>query len=186
MLKVSNPPKPRKSTKPTLKEIREAHQHESDRISEAIRNGTVDQLQRGPSIFSSEMTPEELRERQRKRLEAMVALKGAFNIFEIWRLNPEEMRELLGKPDEKTFMDWRNRSVWSLPEDTLMRISYVLGIYKALRILYPTEQQAAEWPRKPNRAFQGRSALDVMLAGDLAGVRRYLDGQHIDDSDLLN
>jgi len=61
--------------------------------------------------------------------------------------------------------------------DDIKRISYVLDIYKALRILFPTEQRAAAWPVKRNRYFNGKSALEVMLAGDLASVRRYLDGQ---------
>jgi len=74
---------------------------------------------------------------------------------------------------------------WGLAQDQIdvmlandiEKISYVLGIYKALRIMYPTEERANAWPAKPNRAFGGRSALDLMLEGDLATVRRYLDGQ---------
>lgn len=62
------------------------------------------------------------------------------------------------------------------------RISHVLVIYKALMILFPTEQQAVAWPRKPNRSFQGRSALDLMLEGDLCRVRSHLEGQCPDAS----
>ena len=69
-----------------------------------------------------------------------------------------------------------------LSADTLERISYVMGIYKALRILLPTEEAANDWVKKPNtaRGFNGKSALDRMLAGrviDLADVRRYLDAE---------
>ena len=67
-----------------------------------------------------------------------------------------------------------------MPRDTLERISNVLGIYKALQILFPDSAAADAWVRKPNTApmFAGRSALQRMLAGnvsDLNAVRRYLD-----------
>ncbi len=62
------------------------------------------------------------------------------------------------------------------------RISYILGIYKALRILLPTEKMANAWLSKPNQAplFSGNSALDKLMKGhviDLADVRRYLDAE---------
>ena len=69
-----------------------------------------------------------------------------------------------------------------LPRDTLERISYILGIYKALQLLLPDTRAADEWIRRPNEAavFGGRSALDRMLSGnvsDLYDVRQYLDAQ---------
>ena len=69
-----------------------------------------------------------------------------------------------------------------LSADTVERISYVIGIYKALRILLPTAEAAHAWVRKPNAAyaFGGKSALERMLGGrvvDLVDVRRYLDAE---------
>jgi predicted secreted protein len=69
-----------------------------------------------------------------------------------------------------------------LTPDTLERISYVLGIYKALRILIPNEKSANEWVHKSNAAalFNGSSALQKLMNGrviDLADVRRYLDAE---------
>ena len=66
--------------------------------------------------------------------------------------------------------------------DTLERISYVLGIYKALQILLPDAARADAWVRQPNSAgpFGGRSALERMMGGnvgDLFVVRQYLDAQ---------
>lgn len=108
-----------------------------------------------------------------------VGLKTFFNITQLWGLRPQEERILLGEPANSTFYKWRNGEGPVVPKDTMERISYVLGIYKALRILFPTEERAAAWPKKPNRYFGGDSALDVMLKGsvtNLADVRRYLDG----------
>ena len=69
-----------------------------------------------------------------------------------------------------------------LPQDTLERISYVMGIYKALHILLPTSSAADAWIKKPNAApiTSGKTALERMRGGrvmDLADVRRYLDAE---------
>lgn len=107
------------------------------------------------------------------------ALKVFFNITRAWGLKAQEERVLLGEPANSTFYKWRNGEGPVVPKDTLERISYVMGIYKALRLLFPTESQACSWPRKSNRDFGEASALSVMLQGgvvNLADVRRYLDG----------
>ncbi|HXH04023.1 MAG TPA: MbcA/ParS/Xre antitoxin family protein [Candidatus Competibacteraceae bacterium] len=116
----------------------------------------------------------------REREKGRVALKAFFNITEAWGCSPEEQRILLGGIGKTTYYKYRALPAVLLPQDTLERISYVMGIYKALRILLPTEEQANAWVRRPNQAplFNGQSALQRMLAGrvvDLADVRRYLD-----------
>lgn len=110
------------------------------------------------------------------------ALTAYFNITAAWGLTAEEERTLLGSPPRSTFFKWKSDRSARLSPDTLERISYVMGIYKALRILLPTEEAANDWIKKPNTAlgFNGKSALDRMLAGrvvDLADVRRYLDAE---------
>ena len=90
---------------------------------------------------------------------------------------------LLGRPRKQTYSKWKkNPESAALPRDTLERISYVLGIYKALQVLLPDPQAADEWIKKPNAAaiFGGGSALERMLAGnvsDLYFVRNFLDLQ---------
>jgi uncharacterized protein (DUF2384 family) len=110
------------------------------------------------------------------------ALTAFFNITAAWGLSAEEERTLLGSPPRSTFFKWKSEKSARLSPDTLERISYIMGIYKALRILLPTEEAANHWIKKPNaaRGFNGKSALDRMLAGrviDLADVRRYLDAE---------
>lgn len=108
------------------------------------------------------------------------ALKAFFNITGQWGLKAEDERVILGNPPRSTFFKWKKERQARLSQDTLERISYVLGIYKALHILLPNHQQANAWIKKPNNAppFGGRSALERMRGGrvvDLADVRRYLD-----------
>jgi hypothetical protein len=110
------------------------------------------------------------------------ALRAFFQLAERWDLRVAEQRRLLGDPPESTFYKWKRERDGLLARDTLERISYLLGIWKALQILFPDPQQADAWVRKPNQAplFAGQSALQRMLAGnvsDLFAVRQYLDAQ---------
>ncbi|WDE03891.1 DUF2384 domain-containing protein [Thalassomonas viridans] len=111
---------------------------------------------------------------------AQVALKVFFNIMDAWQVKGKDQIILLGKPAESTFYNWKKGKVSSLSADTLERISYVMGIYKALGILFPTREQADAWPLKPNKAFNNQTALEFMLKGSmihLSDIRRYLDAQ---------
>lgn len=109
------------------------------------------------------------------------AIRAFGNIAKLWHLGLDEQLILLGSPPRSTFYKWKkDPETANLGRDTLERISYILGIFKALQILLPEEQAADEWIRKPNSAppFGGRSALDRMLSGnvtDLYVVRQYLD-----------
>ena len=110
------------------------------------------------------------------------ALRAFFNVATAWNLNAREQRTLLGNPPPSTFFKWKRQLAGSLSRDVLERISYVLGIYKALQILIPDIGRADAWISTPNTAplFGGRSALDRMLGGnvgDLYAVRQYLDAQ---------
>tara|TARA_Y100000052_G_scaffold26546_1_gene31685 strand:+ start:429 stop:1001 length:573 start_codon:yes stop_codon:yes gene_type:complete len=103
-----------------------------------------------------------------------IALKTFFNISDAWDLTEQEEKELLGNPSPSLYQQWRAGNGPIVSQATLVRISYVLGIYKNLRILYPDESRANAWIRKPNKAFAGASGLERMIQ-DLASVRHYLD-----------
>ena len=110
------------------------------------------------------------------------ALRAFFAIAERWQLRIVDQRRLLGDPPESTFYKWKREREASLGRDVLERISYVLGIFKDLEILFPEPARADAWVRAPNAAptFGGRSALERMLSGNVADlyvVRQYLDAQ---------
>ena len=109
------------------------------------------------------------------------ALRTFFRIADAWQLSGDEARTLLGSPPRSTFYAWKKAGQGQLDRDTLERVSYVLGIYKALQILLPDPAAADAWVRKPNTAplFGGQPALQRMLSGNVADlyvVRQYLDG----------
>ena len=110
------------------------------------------------------------------------ALRTFFRIADAWRLSQDEARTLLGGPPSSTYYKWKAGQVGSVSNDLLERVSYVLGIYKALQILLPVPESADAWLKRPNAAplFNGRSALELMLSGrvaDLFLVRQYLDAE---------
>jgi hypothetical protein len=107
-----------------------------------------------------------------------VAMRAFFRLVGLWGLTMDEARVLLGRPSRARLYNWKSGRVRGLPHDTVQRISYLLGIHKALQILYSDPHLADAWVRRPNAAFGGQSALERMLAGDvadLAAVRAHLD-----------
>jgi len=110
------------------------------------------------------------------------ALRTFFRMAEQWKLRIADQRKLLGDPPESTFYKWKRERDAALGRDTLERISYLLGIWQALQILFPDPDQADAWLHRPNAAplFGGHSALERMLSGNVADlyvVRQYLDAQ---------
>ena len=110
------------------------------------------------------------------------ALRTFFNLAKVWKLTEQEQMQLLGLTSRSTFHSWKAQRVSKVGRDTIERISYLLGIFKAINILLPDQLRADAWMRAPNDAplFGGRSALDRMTSGnigDLYVVRQYLDAQ---------
>ncbi len=133
-----------------------------------------------PSMATT-IVPRAIPKPDRRKL-SPAALRAFFRIAALWDLSVEEQMTLLGLTTRSTFFNWQKKPDVALPRDTLERISYVLGIYKALQILLPEDRAADGWIRRPNAAppFGGRSALDRMLSGqvaDLYTVRQYLDAE---------
>jgi hypothetical protein len=91
---------------------------------------------------------------------------------------------LLGSVPEKTVYRWRSTpSQAKVNYDLLERLSYILGIYKALTILIPDQAARDGWMMLPNdtRLCRGRSPIETLRASgariqDLYRFREYLDG----------
>jgi hypothetical protein len=109
------------------------------------------------------------------------ARRTFLNIAVVWSLTEREQVDLLALDDHAALEQFREPRDEALPADVLLRISYLLGIYRALHILLPREA-ADRTVRRPNKnaLFDGNSALDLMTTRDLtdlAKVRAYYDGQ---------
>lgn len=107
-----------------------------------------------------------------------LALEGFFKIMSLWDVGNEDARIILGAPPVRTFFAWKKNPPAKLPEDTLRRIGYVAGIWKALQIVYSDPKFADTWISRPNDFFGGQTPLRRLAAGDvtdLAAVRAYVD-----------
>ena len=118
-------------------------------------------------------------EADRERLSGP-GLRTFFNIADAWELSTADQRKLLGGISRSTFGNWKAGAAVTLSRDQLERVSLVLGIYKALRLLFADGDGAKRWFKAPNDdyAFAGLSPAERMLRGgiaDLYAVRRYLD-----------
>jgi hypothetical protein len=117
---------------------------------------------------------------ERERL-SHSAIKAFFNIISKWEVREEDARTLLGGVSHGQYYEIKNNPRRSLDADTLTRISYLVGIFKALNILY-SKKLADAWIQRPNAnpIFGGQTALAYMVKGGIPAlqvVRRLLDAR---------
>lgn len=111
--------------------------------------------------------------------EAAAMLRACVNLFRLWDVTDQEAAILLDLPP-RTFARWKQGTTGRIGRDQKARLSNLMGIHKALRIIFREPARAYTWVKAPNQAFAGASALSVMLNGDLTDlmrVRRYLDAE---------
>lgn len=111
--------------------------------------------------------------------EAAAMFRAAVNLFRRWGITDEQAATLLDLP-VRTYRRWKAGDIGRITRDGRARLSNLMGIHKALRIIFREPGRGYAWIKAPNDAFGGRSALDVMLGGeftDLMRVRSYLDAE---------
>jgi uncharacterized protein (DUF2384 family) len=111
--------------------------------------------------------------------EGAAMFRACLMLFRLWNVSDIEASILLDLP-VRTFARWKTGALGRISRDQKARLSNLMGIHKALRIIFREPERSHGWTRLPNHAFQGRSALEVMLGGeltDLMRVRRYLDAE---------
>ena len=112
----------------------------------------------------------------RERLARML-----MELFGHWNLAAGDQAALLGLSAQSRSSLARYRRGEPLADnaDLLARGGHLLGIHKALRILFPHDRDLADrWVSAANRRFDGASPLDIMRRHGYEGilaVRRYLD-----------
>jgi hypothetical protein len=118
---------------------------------------------------------------ERARLSAS-ALKGFFRLAKRWNLRDADAKQLLGGVTNGPYYEMkRHPDDRVLDPDTLLRISYLLGIFTALNSLHG-QPLADEWISLPNsnRIFSGGTPLGYLIQGGLPAmstVRRLLDAR---------
>ena len=106
--------------------------------------------------------------------------RAVLNLFGKWEVSDEQAAVLLDLP-LRSYRRWKAAGeAGRLDRDTKARLSNLVGIHKALRYMFGETARVYAWIGKPNAAFAGKSALHIMLGGeltDLMRVRRYLDAE---------
>src|SRR5258706_15825316 len=103
-------------------------------------------------------------------VQAGAGLRTFARIAEQWKLSARDAMALLGVDSRSTYYELLKRAreskeVKGLSKDQLDRLSYLLGIYEAIRVLFPhSEVSRAQWVSRPNSAslFAGRSPVEIM------------------------
>ena len=109
------------------------------------------------------------------------AIKGLLRIAKHWKLRDADTRALLGGISSGSFYALKNLARKTLDEDQLTRISLLIGIYKALNILY-SQKLADAWITLPNTnpMFGRDSPLNYVKKGGIPAflrVRQLLDSR---------
>jgi hypothetical protein len=129
--------------------------------------------------YAFDQAPDLANAAERERLSAS-AIKAFIQIAGKWELSEVQARGLLGGIASSTFHAWKTEPrTKKLDQDTLMRISLIIGIYKALNI-YFSKPWADGWVTLANRGplFAGHAPIDYMLRHGQPGMlqlRRMLD-----------
>ena len=129
------------------------------------------QLQLVPKTASEPTTPEI------SDAEGEAMARAVVNLFRRWELTDAQASTLLGGLSARTWARWKTGVVGRIPRDLKSRLSNLMGIHKALRIIFTDADRSYGWVKRPNEAFGGAPALDVMLGGELTDImriRRYL------------
>ncbi len=112
--------------------------------------------------------------------ESAALARTTVNLFRAWQLSDIEARTLLGDMAQRTWARWKEGGIGRIDRDLRARMAILMGIHKGLRFLFTEPARGYAWIRKPNSAFAGHSALDVMMRGeitDLIDLRAYLDAE---------
>jgi uncharacterized protein (DUF2384 family) len=110
------------------------------------------------------------------------AIEAFFKITEKWQLKSEDAMVLLGGISHGRYYELkRNNKPAVLTQDELTRVSLMIGIYKALNILF-SEKLANQWISRPNSnpMFNNVPPITTLTRGGIMGliaVRRLLDSR---------
>ena len=109
------------------------------------------------------------------------AVGAFFKLTDAWQVRDEAARQLLGGVSNGVYYQMKRGQKKTLDQDKLTRISLLVGIFKALNILY-SRKLADAWVSLPNSnpMFSGEPPLTYMVHGGvpaLVRVRQLLDAR---------
>ncbi len=121
--------------------------------------------------YQFETTPDLSRLDTRERL-SQSAVDGFFAIMDKWQVPIEKAGDLLGGMPRSSVYKLKT-AAGTLRQDELTRISYLVGIYKALQVLLP-DDLADLWigRENDNLLFGGQTPLEYMVKAGIPGLQQ--------------
>ncbi len=109
------------------------------------------------------------------------AIEAFLAIVEKWDLRNEDAMVLLGGTSHGRYYELKKNRTGMLSQDELTRISLLIGIFKALNILF-NQKLANQWTSRPNSnpMFNDAPPLELLMRGGvpaMISVRRLLDAR---------
>jgi hypothetical protein len=137
-------------------------------------------LQHPLAGFSTDAAPDLSSKDVQQRL-SRSAVPAFFKLVQAWKVRDEAARQLLGGVSNGVYYQLKRGHKKTLDQDKLTRISLLIGVFKALNILY-SRKLADAWINLPNSnpMFEGDSPLAYMIRGGvpaLVRVRQLLDAR---------
>lgn len=137
-------------------------------------------LQQPLAGFSTEKAADLSNKDVQERL-SRSAIPAFFKLVQAWQLRDEAARQLLGGVSNGVFYQLKRGQKKTLDQDKLTRISLLVGIFRALNILY-SRKLADAWINSPNinPMFEEEAPLNYMIKGGmpaLVRVRQLLDAR---------
>ena len=135
-----------------------------------------------PAGFSSEPIPDLAKKAVQERL-SRSAIPAFFKLVQAWEIRDEAARQLLGGVSNGVYYQLKRGQKKTLDQDKLTRISLLLGIFKALNILY-SRKLADSWVTlaNSNSMFAGEPPIAYLIRGGVPAfmrVRQLLDGRRV-------
>jgi hypothetical protein len=137
-----------------------------------------------PVAGFSSVVPANLSNKQVQKRLSPAARKAFFKIATAWKMRDEEAKQLLGGMSNGAFYQLKGgESKAPLDQDRLVRVSLLVGIFKALNTLY-SQKLADAWISLPNTnpMFAGDTPLSYMVKGGqpaMMRVRQLLDARRV-------
>lgn len=104
--------------------------------------------------------------------------RAAAAILARWGVSAGDSAVILDGIPPETSGRWRGGDHGPVNRDFITRMSYIVGIHAALRVIFADPAQGYAWMRRPNQKLAGRTPLALLLDGgmdDLRRLHRYLD-----------
>lgn len=104
--------------------------------------------------------------------------RAMISLFSRWGVSDTDAAVLLGGIAAKTFRRWKEGDYGRVNRDLADRMSNLLGIHKALRLIFTDKARGYDWVKAQNSIFAENTPLAIMKQGgmeDIIRIRRYLD-----------